>query len=43
VFEDDHDDVTEVDILGFTDDDIEFLVHNTEEMVHNVERHDNDD
>jgi hypothetical protein len=35
----DHDDVNEVDILGFTDDDIEFQVHNIEEMVHNVERH----
>jgi hypothetical protein len=35
--------VNEPDILGFTDDDIEFQVHNIEEMVHNVERHDNDD
>jgi hypothetical protein len=37
-----HDDVNETDILGLTDDDIEFQVHNTEEMVHNVERHDDD-
>jgi hypothetical protein len=35
--------VNEPDILGFTDDDIEFQVHNIEEMVHSVERHDNDD
>jgi hypothetical protein len=35
----DHDDVNEADILGFTDDDIEFQVHNIEEMVHNIERH----
>jgi hypothetical protein len=34
--------VNEADILGFTNDDIEFQVHNIEEMVHNVERHDND-
>jgi hypothetical protein len=33
----------EADILGLTDDDIEFQVHNIEEMVSNVERHDNDD
>jgi hypothetical protein len=40
----DHDDdVNELDILGFTDDDIEFQVHNIEELVRNVERHDNDD
>jgi hypothetical protein len=39
----DHDDVNEADILGFTDDDIEFQVHNIEEMVHNVERHGDDD
>jgi hypothetical protein len=39
----DHDDVNEADILGFTDDDIDFQVHNIEEMVRNVERHDNDD
>jgi hypothetical protein len=41
--EEDHDDVNEADILGFTDDDIEFQVHNIEEMVHNVERHGDDD
>jgi hypothetical protein len=35
--------MNEVDILGFTDDDIEFQVHNIEEMVCNVERHDGDD
>jgi hypothetical protein len=39
-----HDDnVNEVFILGLTDDDIEFQVHNIEEMVRNVERHDDDD
>jgi hypothetical protein len=31
--EEDHGDVNEADILGFTDDDIEFQVHNKEEMV----------
>jgi hypothetical protein len=41
--EEDHDDVNEVDILGFTNDDIEFQVHNIEEMVHNIERHGDDD
>jgi hypothetical protein len=41
--EEDHDDVNEVDILGFTDDDIEFHVHNIEEMVRNIKRHDDDD
>jgi hypothetical protein len=41
--EEDHDDMNEIDILGFTDDDIEFQVHNTEEMVRNVERHGDDD
>jgi hypothetical protein len=41
--EEDHDNVNEADILGFTDDDIEFQVHNIEEMVCNVERYDNDD
>jgi hypothetical protein len=41
--EEDHDNVNEVDILGFTDDDIEFQVHNIDEMVCNVERHENDD
>jgi hypothetical protein len=35
----DHDDVNEVDILGFTNDDIKFQVHNIEEMVCNTERH----
>jgi hypothetical protein len=39
----DHDDVNEADILGFIDDDIEFQVHNIEEMVCNVNGHvDND-
>jgi hypothetical protein len=37
------DDVNEPDILGFTNDDIEFQVHNIEEMLHNVDRHVNDD
>jgi hypothetical protein len=41
--EEDHDDVNEADILRFTDDDIEFWVHNIEEMVANVERHGDDD
>jgi hypothetical protein len=41
--EEDHDDVNETDILWFTDDDIEFLVHNIEERVRNVERHSDDD
>jgi hypothetical protein len=41
--EEDHDDVNEEDILGFTDDDINFQVHNIEEMVCNVERHGDDD
>jgi hypothetical protein len=31
--EEDHNDVNEANILGFTDDDIEFHVHNIEEMV----------
>jgi hypothetical protein len=39
----DYDVVNEADILGFTDDDIEFQVHNIEEMVCNVERDGNDD
>jgi hypothetical protein len=39
----DYDVVNEADILGFIDDDIEFQVHNIEEMVCNVERHGNDD
>jgi hypothetical protein len=34
--EEDHNDFNEADILGFTDDDIEFHVHNIEEMAHNV-------
>jgi hypothetical protein len=38
----DHDNVNEADILGFTDDDIEFQVHNIEKMVHNVKRHGDD-
>jgi hypothetical protein len=38
-----HDDVNKTDILGFTNDDIEFQVHNIEDMVLNVERHYNDD
>jgi hypothetical protein len=41
--EEDHDDVNKADILGFTDDDIKFQLHNLKEMVHNVERHGNDD
>jgi hypothetical protein len=41
--EKEHDDVNELDILGLTDDDIEFQVHNIEEMVRNVERHGDDD
>jgi hypothetical protein len=41
--EEDHDDVNEAYILGFTDDDIEFQVHNIEEMVRDVERHGDDD
>jgi hypothetical protein len=41
--EEDLDDVNETDILGFTDDDIEFQVHNIEKMIHNVERHVDDD
>jgi hypothetical protein len=43
VEEDHDDDVDELDILGFTNDDIEFQVHNIEEMVRNIERHDDDD
>jgi hypothetical protein len=38
-----HDDVNEADILGCTNDDIEFEVHNIEEMVRNVERPGDDD
>jgi hypothetical protein len=37
------DDVNKPDILGFTDDDIEFQMHNIEEMILNVETHGNDD
>jgi hypothetical protein len=37
--EEDHDDdVNEPDILGFTDDDIEFQVHNIDEMICNVNK-----
>jgi hypothetical protein len=36
--EEEHDDVYEVDILELTDDNIEFYVHNIEEMVRNIER-----
>jgi hypothetical protein len=43
VDEDYGNDVNEPDILGFTDDDVEFQVHNIEEMVCNVERHGKDD
>jgi hypothetical protein len=44
VVEEDHnDDVNEPNILWFTNDDIEFQVHNIEEMVRNVERHGDDD
>jgi hypothetical protein len=42
--EKDHDDdVNEPDILGFTNIDIKIQVHNIDEMVRNVERHDDDD
>jgi hypothetical protein len=41
--EEDHDDVNKTYILGFTDNDIEFQVHNIEEMIRNVERHGDDD
>jgi hypothetical protein len=41
--EEDHDDVNEVDKLGFTGDDIEFQVHNIEETILNVERHGDND
>jgi hypothetical protein len=43
VNEDHDDDANEGDILGLTDDDIEFQVHNIEEMVRNVERYGDDD
>jgi hypothetical protein len=38
-----HDDVNEADQLGLTDDNIEFQVHNIDEMVYNIERYDDDD
>jgi hypothetical protein len=41
--EEDHDDVNEADMLGFTDDDIKFQLHNIEEMVCNVGRYGDDD
>jgi hypothetical protein len=34
--EEEQDDVNETDILGLTNDNIEFQVNNIEEMVHNV-------
>jgi hypothetical protein len=40
--EEEHDDVNEANILGLIDD-IKFKVHNIEEMVRNVERHDDSD
>jgi hypothetical protein len=43
VEEEHDDDVNEANILGLTDVDIEFQVHNIEEMVRNVERHGDDD
>jgi hypothetical protein len=36
-------DVNEADISRLNDDNIDFQVHNIEEMVHNVERHGDDD
>jgi hypothetical protein len=40
----DHDDgVNKPNILGFTNDDIEFQVYNIEEMIRNVERLGDDD
>jgi hypothetical protein len=41
--EEDHDDLNKADILGFTNDDIEFQVHKREEMTHNIERHGDND
>jgi hypothetical protein len=42
--EEDHDnDVNESDVLGLTNDDIEFQVQKIEEMVRNIERHGDDD
>jgi hypothetical protein len=38
--EEEHDDVNETYILGLIDDDIKFQVHNIDEMICNVERHD---
>jgi hypothetical protein len=35
--------VNEADILGFTEDDIEFQVHNIEEIVRHVVRHGDND
>jgi hypothetical protein len=43
VVKEDHNDMNEANILGFTDNDIEFQVHNIVEMVCNVERHDDND
>jgi hypothetical protein len=36
VGEEHDDDVNEADMLGLTDDDFEFQVHNIEEMIHNI-------
>jgi hypothetical protein len=41
--EEEDDDVNEADILRLSDDDIVSRVDNKEEMVHNVERHADDD
>jgi hypothetical protein len=41
--EEEDDDVNEEDILRLNDDDIVSRVDNIEEMVHNVERHADDD
>jgi hypothetical protein len=43
VVEEEHDDVNETYILGLIDDDIEFQVHNIENMVDNIKRHNDDD
>jgi hypothetical protein len=40
--EEDHDDMNKADILGLTDEGIEFQVHNIEKMVRNIKRHDDD-
>jgi hypothetical protein len=40
--EEEYDDVNEADILGMTDNDIMFQVHNIEEIVRNIERHGDD-